>query len=380
MRLTVFVLLATASLPLSHALAADAAPAEGCSGPCLEYASTFDLNAAWLHSSDAAVADSYVIGPSSETSFTVKANDNFSIVGKLKSEPVVDAVPGEDQIFSGDGAYIDALQAQVDFDNLSIWAGKVHPVFGRASDVTPGLHGPDLADTYDLTDRLGGGVSYDFAALGFSNRLQASAFTVDRTILGESLFTNRGRLSLGDGGAGNTQGVSSVAAALGGCMGADTESCYDGGSFGYQFAARYQKGGAGSDGNELGILGSLNKSVALGDDATLRLFGEAAWFRNFDGTADNAVVVTGSGALELGPVTYSLNYAQQRILAASGADATQYLVDATAMYDLGDMVSFMGEKWSIGAGYTYDRADGTDTHIVGLKLTSEFSGKISLGN
>ncbi len=50
------------------------------------------------------------------------------------------------------------------------------------------------------------------------------------------------------------------------------------------------------------------------------------------------------------------------------------------MYDLGGMAGIMGGKWSIGADYTYDRADGTDTRIVGLKLTSEFSGKISLGN
>ena len=185
---------------------------------------------------------------------------------------------------------------------------------------------------------------------------------------------------MADGGAGNTSGVSSFAVALDGCIGAETDSCYDEGDFGYQLAARYQKGGDGSDGNEIGFLGSVNKSFTLADDTTLRLLGEAAWFKNFDGTADNALMMTGSAAMEMGPMTYSVAYSQQRTLVAAGADTTAHLFDATVMYDLGDAMSFAGEKWSVGAGYSYASADGENEQTVGLKLTSAFGGEIPFGN
>jgi hypothetical protein len=375
-----FAILATTALPMTQALAADMAPTDGCVGPCLEYSGTFDLKAVWLHPSDGSVGDSYLIGPASENTFVLKATDGLSFMANIITEPVIDAELGKNQIFSGSGTYVDVLQAQYDFENFSIWGGKIHPAFGRAWDVTPGLHGTDIAESYDLTERLGGGASFGFEAGGFANRLQASAFTVDRTILSESLFNNRGRTSMDDGGAGNSKGVSAVAVALDGCLSTDVDSCYDEGSFGYQLAARYQKGGVGSDGNELGFLGSLNKSISLSDETTLRLFGEAAWFRSFEGSADDAVVITASAAVEMGPATYSIAYSQQRNLVASGPNTNEYLVDATAMYDLSDMVSLFGESWSIGAGYTFDRADGENIHAVGLKLSSEFGANIPLGN
>ena len=90
--------------------------------------------------------------------------------------------------------------------------------------------------------------------------------------------------------------------------------------------------------------------------------------------------MTASAAIEMGPATYSLAYSQQRSLVAGGPDTNEYLVDATAMYDLSDTVNFFGESWSIGAGYTFDQADGENIHAVGLKLSSEFGANIPLGN
>ena len=373
-------IIAVSTLPMAQVKAADATSPEECSGPCLEYASTFELNGAWVHPSDGAIGDSYLLSPKSENYFDLKATDGLSFIANIISEPVIDPEPGKNQIFSGTGTYVDVLQAQYDFGDFSIWGGKIHPAFGRAWDVTPGLHGIDLAENYELAERLGGGAGFNFEAAGLSNQLQASAFTVDRSILSESLFNNRGRTRLDDGGAGNTKGISSVAVALDGCLGAEVDSCYDEGSFGYQLAARYQKGGEGSDGNELGILGSLNKSISISEETTLRLFGEAAWFNNFEGSADDAVALTGSAAIETGPATYSVAYSQQTELIAGGPDSSEYLVDATAMYVLGESISMIGETWSVGAGYTFDRADGEDVQIVGLRLSSEFGKSIPLGN
>jgi hypothetical protein len=373
-------ILAMFTLPLNSALSADVQANDECDGPCLEYAGSFDLKAEGQHSSDNSISDSLAISPSSESNFNLKANDMFSVMANIVSESVIDTVPGKNQFFEGMGTYIDVLQAQVDLENFSIWGGKIHPAFGRAWDLTPGLHGTDLAEDYELVERVGAGTSVGFEVGGFAHILQASAFTVDRSILGESLFKNRGRTRLTDGGAGNTNGISSFAVALDGCMGAEVENCYDDGKFGYQLAARYQKGGDASDGNELGFVGGMNTSFAVDEETKLRLFGEAAWFRNFDGSADNAFVITGSGELETGAMTYSMAYTQERILVTGGADTSAHLLDVTAMYDLGDTVSLAGETWSIGAGYSYAKADGETFHSAGLKLSTEFATNFPFGN
>ena len=198
--------------------------------------------------------------------------------------------------------------------------------------------------------------------------------------MSESLFNNRGQASLADGGAGNTGGVSSFAVSLDGCIGAETDSCYDDGFFGYQLAARYQKGGVGADGNELGFLGSLNKSFVMSEETTLRLLGEAAWFRNFEGSADNALAFTGSAALETGAMTYSVAYSQQSNFVAGGADTTENLFDATAMCNLGEGISLTGEKWSLGAGYSLASADGENVQTIGLKLSTALAGNVAFGN
>ena len=376
MKNTSLYLIALAMAISGPVKAADVNAEKECAQPCLEYSGHVDLNTAWLIPTDSGVSNSYDIGPEAETEFTLRMFDGFSVLTNLKAEPVLDVDPGTNRFFSDIGAYVEVLQANVAICDLTSFGGKIHPAFGHAWDVTPGLHGTDLAEDYELKERLGGGASYAFDGFGFNNVLSASAFTADRTMFSESVFTNRGRRSLADGEAGNTDGVSSFAVALDGCAGAEVDSCYDDGKFGYQVAARYQKGGEDSEGNELGFLGSVIKSFAVGEDTTIRLLGEAAWFRDFQGGADNAIAFTGSGALEQGPFTYSLSYSQERIF-ADGADIIDHLVDATATYDLGEMPSVAGERWSIGAGYTYEQAEDEGTHIIGMKLSAKFDGNVS---
>ncbi|MBK1871484.1 hypothetical protein [Taklimakanibacter albus] len=358
----------------ASAKAADMGQADECGVPCFEVSGYAELNGDWYFPSDNSVDSSQDVHPKSEVEMKFTPFDHFSVLTNIVTEPVSDPEPGEDRFFKDTGTYAEILQGQVEIGALTLFGGKIHPAFGRAWDVTPGLHGTDLAEDYELSERIGGGASLAFEALGLSNALSFSAFTADRTILSESLFTNRGRLHLSDGGAGNTDGISSVAVALDGCLGAEIDSCYAEGTFGYQIAGRYQKGGEDSDGDETGIIGSLNKSFEVGEDMSVLLFGEVGWFQHFDGGSDDAFTLTGSGALKDGPFTYSLAYTQLR------TDATEHQVDASAIYSLGDLVSVAGETWSLGAGYTFDRADEEDTHIVGLRLRADFEGAASLAN
>ena len=156
MRLTLLVaLLATSCLSITTVFAADVAAPDECVGPCLIYSGSFDLMAEWQHPSDSTIANSYLLLPTSENNFRFKTNDAFSIIANVVSQQVVDPVPGENQYFTGLGTYVDVLQAQYDFKNVSIWGGKIHPAFGRAWDITPGLHGTNLAEAYDLAERFG---------------------------------------------------------------------------------------------------------------------------------------------------------------------------------------------------------------------------------
>ena len=61
--------------------------------------------------------------------------------------------------------------------------------------------------------------------LGIEHEVNVSAFTVDRTLLSDSLLTSRGLSKLDDGGAGNSDGISSVAMSLDGCLGVAPRDC-----------------------------------------------------------------------------------------------------------------------------------------------------------
>jgi hypothetical protein len=88
---------------------------------------------------------------------------------------------------------VEELYAEFDFEPATIRAGKFNPIFGLATAVLDGISATDLVGNYDNDERWGGQATVDFEAWGLNQSLTASAFTTDRTVLSESLFTNRGR-------------------------------------------------------------------------------------------------------------------------------------------------------------------------------------------
>ena len=232
--------------------------------------------------------------------------DYLQLVTSIITEPVVDPAPGENTVFEGIGTYVAELYTVIEAGPATARAGKFDTIFSLASEVAPGINATELVSDFDADERLGGEIILDFEGLGLNHALAATVFTTDRSILGESLFTDRGRTSLSDGGAGNTEGLSSFSIALDGCGGSETADCYLDGEFGYRFGFRYQKAGQPTDedieedvklGDELAYLAAATKSFEL-DEMTLRLLGETAYLRHFDGRQDDALVVTGSAALE----------------------------------------------------------------------------------
>ena len=128
------------------------------------------------------------------------------------------------------------------------------------------------------------------------------------------------------------------------------------GEFGSRFGFRYQRAGHLTEedieedvklGDELAYLAAVTKSFELGE-MRLGLLGETAYLRNFDGREDDALVVTGSAALETEPLTYIATYTQQVNLVAGGLDTREYLADFEVIYSSDDDTPFAGSDWQLG--------------------------------
>src|SRR5262249_52384858 len=243
----------------SHLKELHVAPAP-CQAPCIGYTTSNELQNDWTFAASPSRLASNNLYPTLESDLVLAPLDRLQVLGDFIFEPVKDATPGHDHAFNDLGAFVDQLFLQAQTHGLNLQAGKIHPAFGRAWDVTPGLHSTDIPGEYELEERIGAGAAYGFKSFGLETLVQASAFTVDRTVLSESAFTNRHRTHLSDGGAGNTSGVSSLAIQLDGCLGAPAIDCYGDGDFGYELGARYQQAGRGGAGEVLGPDASSNKS------------------------------------------------------------------------------------------------------------------------
>ena len=228
---------------LAGALFTPALAAEECTAPCFGYDLSTKMNLDWIigsHPSDFRSTDFY---PSFEGEFWFSPAEHLKLVSHLTTEPVLDKVPGENRYFGDVGTYAEELYALIEFDPLTVRIGKIDAGFSLASDVLSGINSTNLVGNFDTDQSWGGEAAVTFDAMGLPQRLTLDAFTTDRTFLSQSLFTNRGRLRLSEGEAGNTTGLSSFSAILDGCVGADANECYDQGRFGYRLAARYQRAG-----------------------------------------------------------------------------------------------------------------------------------------
>ena len=195
---------------------------------------------------------------------------------------------------------------------------------------------------------------------------------------------HRGRLQLSDGGAGNTEGIGSFIALLESCKGAETRECFADGDFGYRLGHRHQKAGQPTEeqiedeirlDDEFGYLAAVTARHELREDAILYFLGEAAYFDHFEGTPDNAFIATGSVSIAMAPMTYMATYSRQRNLIADEPNTTEQLFDFTAVYNFGEDVSFTGETWMLGAGYSFaENGDGEKTHTLSLLLTIDLGG------
>ena len=130
----------------------------------------------------------------------------------FKLEQVRD--PSGDGFIRDHAGWIDQLYASIHLGPVTLYGGKIHPRFGLAWDLAPGVYGADFAEDYEITERLGGGAVWRLPIDIGKHDLSAEWFRADtsfltrsifmRTLPGESDATRFSRLNRSDGGLSNT--------------------------------------------------------------------------------------------------------------------------------------------------------------------------------
>ena len=362
--------------------------AADCQAPCLSYGLTTKLKSDWVFSANPSSDIGRDTGPSVELELGFAPTDQLRISGVITGESVIDRTPGENRAFGDLGVYVGELQVAYASDQLKLRFGKFDPQFGLGSAVLEGQYTTALSDAYDTDERLGVEAVYVFPGTRLSHSLTASIFTTDRSILSRSLGADRGQVSLDDGGAGNVRGLGSVAAFYDICSGAETEACFADGDIGGRIGFRYQKAGSPTEDQivdeilpqaEFAYLGAVTKRVTISEGTDLRLLGELAFVRNFEGSEEDAIIGTVSAALDVGQVSYTVTYSKQKNRSADGPGLAEQVVALGARYEFGFVTSRPERTWMLDAGYRHaSKSDGTHDNQFGLTLSVAIGGSKSL--
>jgi hypothetical protein len=293
----------------------------------------------------------------------------FSIHAGFTFEPVKDPNPGEDRVFADHGLYAEQLYAQFNFNPFEVKVGKYNPAFGSAFDETPGLYGTDLAEDYELTERIGLAIATTREGTPFGNvTLTASTFYADTTGLSQSLFTNRGRTEREDGGLSNTESLESFAFSIAG------EEIPGFAGLTYNIGFVHQAAGIGDLDDQNGFVLGL-KHTRTYNNVEFQLFGEAAYF-DYGGdlydTGDEDLFVENLWYWTLGAqATFNEKY---RINSAYTARSAE-LFNGTDFDDFQWTASAgvkLWREWWLDAGYKYLEEAEEESHTIGLKLSKTF--------
>lgn len=295
---------------------------------------------------------------------TVRLTENWFVDGVLVFEPfdqVGEVNAGNDIWFDRNGAFFEELKLNYAAGAFAAWAGKFNPAFGAAWDFGRGIWSEDFAEDYEITERIGLGASYEF---GNENNglhtLSASTFFTDTTFLSEGWITDRDDVSLRDGGAGNTNSLSSFALSLSGDRLAGIEN------LGYMLSARYlaeqDKNRDATTSSEHGGAATLTYGVPVNEALSLNFFAEAAFLRDFEGVKGVDADYYSASAVATFYTNWNLTLGgTRRHIDDNGTNRDDDLLQISGGYDFGNGLT-------AETGYRYSREDGVDTDIAGFLL------------
>ncbi|MEO1604297.1 MAG: hypothetical protein AAFU34_03170 [Pseudomonadota bacterium] len=289
-------------------------------------------------------------------------SDRFRFNTELRVEAVVP--PTDDRAFEDQGLFARFLQLEYDVtDQISVHAGKMTPSFALASFVTPGMFGNSYSKEIELIDRVGFGGSYKFGGNARGHHtLTFNTFFKDTSVFSESFGSNRGRTSIDDGGASNTEGFDSFTLSLEG----QHMDRFPG--LTYKLGLIHQGRGVDGVADETGISASVVQTFETAKGDNWSVIGELAAFDNFEGTADDIVYASAGLVYQTGPWTAVLSGTWRPRDLADGRNFDDYTLQTSIEYDL-------GKGYSAALAHEFNRDENLDNRRLGFR----FSKVIELG-
>lgn len=285
----------------------------------------------------------------------------LAIQAGLVLEPVADPEPDEDRFFADHGLFVEVLTVNYDAGKFALHAGKFTPNFGIAWNAAPGIFGTDMAEDYEMSERLGAGGSL---ALGNERigRLDVSAsiFFLDTSFLADSYPRGRGNTSRSDGGPSNTETLASYALALDGDVAATP-------GLAYHLAFIDQARGVGGTGRERGFAGALQYRTEIRDGVMLVPLAEIVRFDNFGNEAGvNRTYLTFAAEIGWSAWKAVAAYTGRFADTPGASDDHDFQTQLSLGYEFRSGVA-------VELGWKRAREAGVDTDTLGLLLSYEFS-------
>lgn len=199
------------------------------------------------------------LSPTIEPAVTFTLSPQWSVFAHAVMETVGDAAKFENRAFEDIGLYMEDLYLEFSADRFGAKAGKLNVGFGVAWDMAYGLYGTDLAEDYEISERIGfiGDWHVGKGSYG-THTVSGATFFADTTILSESALRGRGDTRRADGGPSNTESFKSFVVAL---NGSDIPML---GNLGYHVSYMHQAAGAGSTADEKSVAAAVFSSFDIG--------------------------------------------------------------------------------------------------------------------
>ncbi|MEM1074989.1 MAG: hypothetical protein AAGI36_11060 [Pseudomonadota bacterium] len=280
----------------------------------------------------------------------------FSVKSEIRYEDIVP--PDRDRFFEDEGLFVRKLFGVLEAtDNLTFNFGKITPSFTLASLVTPGMYGNNYNKEIELIERVGVQADYSWdAGIAGKYTLSASTFFDDTTIFSESFGSNRGRNSLSDGGASNTEALDSFAFALEG------REIRELPGLNFKIGLLYQERGFDGVADERGFLIGATRNWDLDNERSFSWIAEVAPIWNFEGTEDDIVYTSGGLVYGFDKWTAVVSGTYRRRSLAVGGTYNDYSLQTSIDYDLGG-------GFSVALAHEFLRNENVRSRRIGFRLS-----------
>lgn len=314
----------------------------------------FELQNDWNYASDDRSNLNNNLSPTVEPSATFQLSPRWSVFAHAVMEPVGSAAKFENRAFEDIGLYMQDLYVEFSADRFGAKAGKLNPGFGVAWDKAAGLYGTDLAEDYEISERIGFVGDWRVGAGRYGNHTVSGAtFFADTSIFSESALRGRGDTRERDGGVSNTESFKSFVVALNG------KEIPMLGNFGYHLSFMRQAKGAGNTADEHSFAAAVFTSFDLGGGVTFDPLIEAVRQTDSGGAAGtDRLYLTLSGQFGWKGWNLAASWTERETdnpAAATNTDS-HFQLSAGYAFDFG---------LSIDVGWKVSEDGGTETRTLG---------------